>query len=276
MAFKLFREKDVELETKFTFCPIDESLPDNSIQQITTPIPYEDEFLKTLPVSLFDYQLQALRWMHSKEQSSSIQKRGGGILADVMGLGKTIDGLSLILYDRYCIKRVGLEPEKVLQPTLIVASLTLVSNWSQESMGKFGIQRDDIVIYHGTSRKRKLCKYLSEKGYPLIILTTYQTIQTEYKSSIKGKDEATIDNIIDKDDDPTEGSPLFSLNLKRVILDEAHTVRNKRTKTTEALQSIKTCSLFCFTGTPIFNTTEDIITLSQLCSPCDKLGNYHV
>lgn len=390
------------------------------------PLEYEEEFLSSLPVSLFNYQVQALRWMYHIENDGEKPKnyQVGGILADVMGLGKTIDSIALILYDVFMCKKRGLDPKKVLKPTLIVASLTLMTNWLSECTEKFLIPQTDIIQYHRTNRYQRLTNYLNNIGYPLIILTTYETVQREYyvmkdmESKVKrtvvtnttngsspllgphnlggngdlysspskrsSQEEKPISNsdlsptsrsssvkrgassqcgsnarkksspsmtngfdtnissmgilatpmnifirpkqpdvsqngdnygttttqssevytsssledennmsIIEQQEDNEEEdeelsifmnncngvsdqqghfiSPLFALEVKRKYLDEAHRVRNPRIKTSEALQEIKSQSCFGLTGTPIFNKEEDIITLSELCTPKNRI-----
>ncbi len=256
-GFRIFADSKKEEKSRYCFSTLDEETPEEveEMTNVLEKIPYEDEFLKTMKIRLYDYQLDALRWMCTIVKEATIEKKRGGILADVMGLGKTIDGLSLISYESFLRQH---EPQRKKLPTLIVASLTLVSNWMEEATKKFDVLESEIFLYHRNNRKAKFDDYVATNGYPTIVLTTYQTIQTEYKHQFK-KGLKNMD------------SPLFTVPFKYVFLDEAHTVRNKNTKTSEALQAVQCMSLFCFTGTPIFNSTEDIITLSELCSPSEKL-----
>ena len=54
-----------------------------------------------------------------------------------------------------------------------------------------------------------------------------------------------------------------SLTWGRVILDEAHMIRNSRNKTTVALMTLKAHNRWCISGTPIQNGAKDMITLLE-------------
>ena len=75
-----------------------------------------------------------------------------------------------------------------------------------------------------------------------IVLTTYETIQSDYKTSAQ------------------DGCFLFSHQWRRIILDEAHIVRNKNNRS-EAVASLKAASRWAVTGTPIQNSLLDIAGL---------------
>ena len=50
---------------------------------------------------------------------------------------------------------------------------------------------------------------------------------------------------------------------KRVILDEAHTIRNRNTRAFKALDEVIADYRWCLTGTPYVNRAEDIQSLFQ-------------
>ncbi|GAW11333.1 hypothetical protein ANO14919_006770 [Xylariales sp. No.14919] len=89
--------------------------------------------------------------------------------------------------------------------------------------------------HHGrsrlTSNRNSAC--------PDVVLTTYQTVQAEHKRSF------TRDGI------------LFRRQWRRIILDEAHIIRNK-TSTSSAISALKAVSRWAITGTPIQNSFADI------------------
>jgi len=62
-------------------------------------------------------------------------------------------------------------------------------------------------------------------------------------------------------------SPLLSVSWERVILDEGHEIRNKRSKTHIAACALRAKTRWILTGTPIFNSMKDFANL------CGFLGH---
>jgi hypothetical protein len=71
----------------------------------------------------------------------------GGILADVMGLGKTIDGLGIVYYDIFSSKKRQPLETTARKSTLVVAPLTLLHHWQQEAVGRLQLNEEDVMIY---------------------------------------------------------------------------------------------------------------------------------
>jgi SWI/SNF-related matrix-associated actin-dependent regulator of chromatin subfamily A3 len=159
----------------------------------------------------------------------------GGILADDMGLGKTIQIISLIIAD----------PHRNRQPTLIVAPLSVMSNWSAQAathVHKKNAPR--VLIYHGSSKKEMTAKDFEE--YDLVI-TTYQTMTLELFPYGTTKPVKV----------PSQKG-LFSTTFRRIVLDEGHQIRNPKAKMSQAACAIMATSRWVLTGTPIVNTLRDL------------------
>ncbi|KAI0011614.1 SNF2 family N-terminal domain-containing protein [Xylariaceae sp. FL0662B] len=207
---------------------------------------------------LLPYQLQGLAWMATKENpqlpapgSGDIvqlwkrDKRGnffnlasshtthtrpkllsGGVLADDMGLGKTLQVISLILTSGF---GEG--------PTLIVAPPGVMSNWEQQIQQHVKTDRIPRVWrYHkmpaGVSMKEN--DFLQHD----IVITSYGKLRTDYNRKSKS-------------------NALFSVNWRRVILDEGHQIRNPSTTLAKAAYELQAKSRWVLTGTPIINTPND-------------------
>ncbi|TEA20776.1 Helicase-like transcription factor [Colletotrichum sidae] len=215
-----------------------------------------------LDAQLLPYQLQGLAWMTSKENPQCPPKNStesiqlwrwdqggrrmynmatnffvpkqpkllsGGILADDMGLGKTIQVISLIMTGG---------PGS----TLIVAPLSVMSNWEQQI--RRHVKKEylpAIYTYHGSNKasKSELAKYQ-------VVITSYNTMAMEMP---KDKQPAT--------------SPLMSTSWRRVVLDEGHTIRNAKTKAAIAATKLTAQSRWVLTGTPIINNIKDFQSLLQ-------------
>lgn len=224
-----------------------------------------------ISITMLPYQLQALEWLRQKENPSltppgskdivqlwrrhetvsnaftniatgySMKKEpplaSGGILADDMGLGKTIEMISLIVSDH-----------KPGEPTLIIAPLSVMSNWSDQAARH--IQKDDplrVYIYHGANKKASM-KAADFAKYDLVI-TTYQTLASDYMSGqAKAKPVPR----------PTG---LYSFEWRRIILDEGHIIRNPASKGAAAATAVLARSRWVLTGTPIINSLKDLYSL---------------
>jgi DNA repair protein RAD5 len=176
----------------------------------------------------------------------------GGILADEMGLGKTIEMLSLIHSNPFDPTR---KPRKnatgVLEnigATLVVAPMSLLSQWEleTEAASKEGTLKP--FVYYGSDKRFNLQTLLTTKGAPDVVITSYGTILSEYTLTSR---TGSL---------PQEGG-LFSIHFNRLILDEAHSIKNRSSKTARACYSLLATHRWALTGTPIVNRLEDLFSL---------------
>lgn len=193
----------------------------------------------------------------------------GGILADEMGLGKTIQMLSLIHshrpYDRIRPKTGlsslqqlggrGLGSSEVLrapQTTLVIAPMSLLAQWQSEAekASKEGTLK--IMVYYGSEKNcnlQAMCCEDNAVSAPDVLITSYGTVLSEYSQILARKGDKSLHN------------GLFSLNFLRIILDEAHTIKNRRSKTSKACYALSAEHRWVLTGTPIVNRLEDLFSL---------------
>lgn len=213
-------------------------------------LPEEERFCNICPVKFYPIQIEAIRWMYWIEQSKKNESNVGGILADVMGLGKTIDALGIISYDYLSLKDNGFDFKKTVLPTLIITTLTLIHQWKVEAVNKFQFPESMCMVYHGAKRFEDYEHRMERDMEPKIIITNYETVQKDFGDS---------------------SSPLFSTHWKRVNMDEAHISRNPKTAIFNALKKLKADSKWCITGTPIMNYPDDVRYLTQICTPSNPL-----
>ncbi|KAF1952458.1 hypothetical protein CC80DRAFT_552277 [Byssothecium circinans] len=174
----------------------------------------------------------------------------GGILADAMGLGKSCSMIALVANDsdvlsasssRIKVNEILRSPE--VSTTLLIVPLPLMQAWEEQIQKHVHPGSPFKVRRHHASRRITAIEQLH--GYN-IILTTYQTIETEWRMTSSGKP-----------------SLLFSLYWRRIILDEAHFVSDPSTSTARALFALQAQARWAVTGTPLQNRLGDISTLCQ-------------
>ena len=167
----------------------------------------------------------------------------GGILADMMGLGKTLSILSLIaetkresrlFHTEAPPKDSGLARNS--KATLIICPKSVMSNWTEQIRTHCNQQKVKTYTYHGSSRTEDLDE-LSEYN---VVLTTYNTAASEFSAKDK---------------------PLALINWFRIVLDEAHQIRNQTTQVSKACCALSAQRRWAVTGTPVQNGLGDLGSL---------------
>ena len=164
----------------------------------------------------------------------------GGILSDDMGMGKTLEMISLMVADSKVFS--------TSKTTLIIAPVGVMSNWSEQIAQHVKSEHAlQVLVYHGSGKKPMSAEDFGEYD---VIITSYGTLAGEYY--LRGK----------KDPPPVPRSQgLFSIKWRRVILDEGHIIRNPRTKSSLAATNLMAQSRWVLTGTPIINNLKDLYSL---------------
>lgn len=156
-----------------------------------------------------------------------------------MGLGKTVQAMALIL------AHPSSDPKR--KTTLIVAPLALLRQWEQEVLTKIKPRyKLSTLVFHGDAAKNiplsELLKYD-------VVLCTYAKLQREHKNKYEYKKPDKLRILAEK------------ARFYRVILDEAHNIRNQTTYCSKAAAEIQSIYRLCMTGTPFMNRAEEIFAL---------------
>ena len=194
----------------------------------------------------------------------------GGILADEMGLGKTIEMLSLMHSHRSDLltqtpdtrlttvnslprlPKSSSSVESAPATTLVVAPMSLLAQWDSEASKASKPSSFKTMVYYGSEKAvdlRNLCCEVNAASAPNLIITSYGVVLSEFGQVARNSG------------DRGSHGGLFSLDFFRVILDEAHFIKNRQSKTAKACYDIAAQHRWVLTGTPIVNRLEDLFSL---------------
>ncbi|KAK1597107.1 SNF2 family domain-containing protein [Colletotrichum navitas] len=176
------------------------------------------------------------------KQKTQPDEKGGGILADEMGMGKSLSILSLIVTTLPNGQEWAQQEEQNNEKSrelccsgstlVVVSSALLIYEWNNE-IAKHVEGKLNQIVYHGPKREKDIDKIKNSN----IVVTTYNTLAAEY----------------DK-----KSSPLHKIGWYRVVLDEAHVIRRPATTFFSSCRALHAKSRWCLTGTPIQNKLADI------------------
>ncbi|MEM9073882.1 MAG: DEAD/DEAH box helicase [Myxococcota bacterium] len=151
----------------------------------------------------------------------------GGILADDMGLGKTLQTIAHLTTEK--------ADGRMDRPTLVVAPTSLMGNWARE-IQKFAPCLN-VVPYHGPRRAAQRSK-----------IATADVVLTSYPILIRDEELA---------------AQLWHF----VVLDEAHTIKNRRSRVHQAAKALEARHRLCLTGTPVENHLGELWSLFDFLEP---------
>lgn len=149
-----------------------------------------------LSLTMLPFQLEGLNWLRAQEQTLF----RGGILADEMGMGKTIQTIGLLM------------SEPRAKPNLVIAPTVALVQWENE-IKKHTNNALSVISYHGANREEDP-EVLAQAD---VIMTTYSVLESIYRKQTTGFKR--------KDGIYKQDSPLHMLKFNRVILDEAHNIK---------------------------------------------------
>ncbi len=175
---------------------------------------------------LRNYQIHGYKWMKALASYGF-----GGILADSMGLGKTLQAITFITSELSEIRESK-------QPALIVCPSSLTYNWLSEFM-KFTPAVQAIVVDGAHAERMKLQKEIGEVD---VIITSYPLLRKD----VHWYEKQTFHT---------------------VFFDEAQAFKNPITQTSKTVKRLKAQQRFALTGTPVENSLEELWSIFHVVFP---------
>ncbi|DBA77975.1 hypothetical protein WJX77_009797 [Trebouxia sp. C0004] len=178
-----------------------------------------------------DYQLRGVRWMISLYQNGL-----NGILADQMGLGKTVQTIGFLSH---------LREKNVYGPFMVVGPLSTLSNWVDEF--KRWLPSMNVILYHGSKDERQKLRTKHMPHGPAtdkfpVVVTSYEIVIADSKL-------------------------LQRYKWKYVVVDEGHRLKNFNCKLLRELRLIPVDNKLLLTGTPLQNNLSELWSLLNFLLP---------
>ena len=178
--------------------------------------------------TLRDYQARGVEWI------SFLTDNGfGALLADDMGLGKTIQTIAWIL------RALAAKATGAAQPVLVVAPLTLLSNWRHE-FAKFA---PSLRVYvHQGDMRHVGSGFKKAAAEADVVVTSYALIVRDHRE-------------------------FAEVEWGGIVIDEAQAIKNPDTHAARAIRALGVRRRLALTGTPIENSVADIWSLEEFLNP---------
>jgi SWI/SNF-related matrix-associated actin-dependent regulator of chromatin subfamily A member 5 len=175
-----------------------------------------------------DYQVRGLNWMITLYENGI-----NGILADEMGLGKTLQTISLLGYLKHYRNQNG--------PHMILVPKSTLGNWMNEFKKWCPTLRAICLIGDADARNTLIRDVMMPGGWDVCV-TSYEMILRE-KSVFK------------------------KFHWKYIIIDEAHRIKNEKSKLSETIREFKSANRLLITGTPLQNNLHELWALLNFLLP---------
>ncbi|XP_019866351.1 chromatin-remodeling complex ATPase chain Iswi isoform X2 [Aethina tumida] len=177
---------------------------------------------------LRDYQVRGLNWMISLYENGI-----NGILADEMGLGKTLQTISLLGFMKHY--------KNINGPHIVIVPKSTLANWLNEFQKWCPSLRAVCLIGDQEARSAFIRDVMMPGEWDVCI--------TSYEMCIKEK------------------SVFKKFNWRYMVIDEAHRIKNEKSKLSEILREFKTSNRLLLTGTPLQNNLHELWALLNFLLP---------
>ncbi|KAA8594681.1 hypothetical protein FQN60_011816 [Etheostoma spectabile] len=175
-----------------------------------------------------DYQVRGLNWLISLYENGI-----NGILADEMGLGKTLQTISLLGYMKHYRNIPG--------PHMVLVPKSTLYNWMNE-FKRWVPSLRAVCLIGDREERNALIRDVLLPGEWDVCVTSYEML------------------IIEK-------AVFKKFNWRYLVIDEAHRIKNEKSKLSEIVREFKTTNRLLLTGTPLQNNLHELWALLNFLLP---------
>ncbi|XP_053773417.1 probable global transcription activator SNF2L1 isoform X3 [Desmodus rotundus] len=177
---------------------------------------------------LRDYQIRGLNWLISLYENGV-----NGILADEMGLGKTLQTIALLGYLKHYRNIPG--------PHMVLVPKSTLHNWMNEF--KRWVPSLRVICFIGDKDAR--AAFIRDEMMP----GEWDVCVTSYEVVIKEK------------------SVFKKFHWRYLVIDEAHRIKNEKSKLSEIVREFRSTNRLLLTGTPLQNNLHELWALLNFLLP---------
>ncbi|XP_018584044.1 putative global transcription activator SNF2L1 [Scleropages formosus] len=178
--------------------------------------------------ALRDYQIRGLNWLISLYENGI-----NGILADEMGLGKTLQTIALLGYLKHYRNIPG--------PHMVLVPKSTLHNWMNE-FKRWVPSLKAVCLIGDKDARAAFIRDVMMPGEWDVCVTSYEMVIRE-KSVFK------------------------KFNWRYLVIDEAHRIKNEKSKLSEIVREFKTTNRLLLTGTPLQNNLHELWSLLNFLLP---------
>jgi len=175
-----------------------------------------------------DYQIRGLNWLISLFENGI-----NGILADEMGLGKTLQTISLLGYMKHHRNLPG--------PHIVICPKSTLTNWMAEFKKWCPSIRSVCLIGKQEQRAALIRETLLPGEWDVLV--------TSYEMCIREK------------------AVLKKFAWRYLVIDEAHRIKNEKSKLSEIVREFRSANRLLLTGTPLQNNLHELWALLNFLLP---------
>ncbi|KAI1420125.1 P-loop containing nucleoside triphosphate hydrolase protein [Xylaria sp. FL1777] len=201
-----------------------------------------------MKTSLHAHQVIGTSWMLRREFSNDWPH--GGLLADEMGMGKTLQTLACI------VSNPASEDDRntYCRATVIVAPASAIPQWEDETTKHTSSDYINAVLHYKQSKR--LPKEALENMS--VIFISYQEVCRQFPSKkllARLQKECRSAEEFKEEYNKSLGM-LFKIKFWRIVLDESHNIKNNDSQTSIACQNLNGRYRWALSGTPITNSVD--------------------